>query len=153
MSYESELLALKTEDGRIPPEDVVDWASKNPDSDLYNHPEFCGWDEKKLARRQLLEAARRIIRAEVSYETGAREFVSLTIDRSRPGGGYREMSDVLQVRALYEIMLTDALNELERVQKKYAMLKELEPAWDIIDKLRKKRRSSTSKTEQPRRQA
>ena len=52
----------------------------------------------------------------------------LSIDR-KAGGGYRKMSDVLKAPDLREIMLADALAELERVQLKYARVEELARVW------------------------
>jgi hypothetical protein len=138
VSIQSELLALKDEDGFIKAETVVAWARSHPKSALHQAPEFCGWNEKKLAAEHLLWAARRLIALHIVREDGERKFVSLTIDRTRPGGGYRDVYDVVHDKSLYELMLQDALAELQRLQLKYEKLKELKPLWRVSEKLRKR---------------
>lgn len=136
MSIESELLALKDKNGLIQPERVVAWALKHRDSAIYNAPEFLGWKEDKQAEAYRLWVARKLIAIHVVYETGQRRLVSLSLDRTRPGGGYRDVDDVLRDRSLYDIMLNDALTELDRMQAKYDRLLELKPIWRERDAIR-----------------
>lgn len=139
MSIASEIEEIR--DGRdlVTAEEVVDWARAHKDSALYNAPQFQGWDEKKAAREHWLAVARRLIAIHVVYEdTGMRKTVSLSIDRSRKGGGYRSVDDVLADRSLYEIMMEDALTDLKRLEIKYEHIKALHPVWREAAKVRRK---------------
>ncbi len=137
MSIASEIEALKDKDGLVTAERVVDWARKHPRSALYRAPEFCGWDEGKLAAEHLLWAARRLIALNITYADGTRKTVSLSIDRSRAGGGYRDVDDVLRDQTLHELMLRDALRELERMEVRYARITALQPVWRAASSVRR----------------
>lgn len=137
MSIATEIEALKDKNGIVTAERVVEWAKANPGSALYNAPDFCGWDERKLAYEHMLWVARRLIAIHITYEDGQRKFVSLSIDRSRPGGGYRDVGDVLRDQSLHEIMLADALRELQRMQKRYEQVTDLEPVWRAAETVRR----------------
>lgn len=137
MSIETELLALKNAGGLIVAEDVVAWAKDNPASALHSSLE---WDDAKAGHQYRLWQVRKLIAVYVTTEEGVRNLVSLSIDRTREGGGYRPLDDVLSSKALHEIMLQDALKELDRVQAKYEQLKELKPVWRARDEVRRKSR-------------
>lgn len=137
MSIQQELIEIKGNRDILTAEDVVEWARSHPDSELHNAPEFCGWNLKKSAYEHWLWAARRLIALNITYEDGTRKFVSLSIDRTRDGGGYRDVDDVLREKGLHEIMMADALRELERVQAKYDRLTKLQPVWAEVEKIRK----------------
>lgn len=139
MSIKDELLLIKGDSELLTAEEVVNWARSHPDSALYKAPEFCGWNEEKAAYEHWLWAARRLIALNIVYEDGERKFVSLSTDRSRPGGGYRDIDDVLRSKTLTEVMLDDALNELARVKSRFEYLKALKPVWSAADKVRGKR--------------
>lgn len=138
MTIQDELLAIKGNKDLLLGEDVVAWARSHPKSDLYKAPEFCGWDLKKSAYEHWLQGARRLIALHITFEDGERKFISLSIDRTRSGGGYRDIDDVVRDKNLHDIMLTDALNELQRMQLKYERLKKLKPVWREVNRLRKK---------------
>jgi hypothetical protein len=138
MTIQDELLAIKGDRELLTAEEVVSWAQAHPKSALYHAPEFNGWDIKKCAHEHWLWAARRLIAIHIVYADGERRFVSLTFDRSREGGGYRSIDDVLNDKSLHEIMLQDALRELERLQARYDRLKELKPVWRETRKVRSK---------------
>src|SRR5262245_56790617 len=106
MSIQSELLALKNDDDLIVAETVVDWARKNPDSEIHGQLE---WSDRKAADQFRLWQVRRLVAIHVVDTTGVRQVVSLSVDRSRPGGGYRELTDVLSSKDFHEILLEDAL--------------------------------------------
>jgi hypothetical protein len=76
-----------------------------------------------------------------------RETVSLTIDRNHAGGGYRLISDVLATPNMRRVLLQDALDELERVKRKYESLTELAKVWDEAAKVRQKQASRRRKEE------
>ena|SRR5208283_6225816 len=136
MSVESELLALKDGEGLIHPRDVVDWASGHKRSDLYK--QFT-WDDAKAADEYRLWEARRLIKIHIVSDEGEPQVVSLSIDR-KEGGGYRDIGDVTKSRDLSEIMLQDALDELQRVRARYARVKELVSVWSEVDKVRASRK-------------
>lgn len=146
MSIASELQAIldASPDNILRAEDVVEWARKHPNSDLYKAPEFMGWDMTKLAHEHLLWGARKLIVMYVTDTTGNPSVVSLRFDRPKPKGGYRSLDDVLSDkslyggRTLYDHMLADALKELEHIQQKYARITALKPVWTAVTKVRRK---------------
>lgn len=135
-----ELLLIKGNRDLLTAEEVVDWARKHPKSALHRAPEFHGWDVKKCAYEQWKEAARRLIAIHIVYADGERRFVSLTLDRSRPGGGYRDIDEVVKDRALMDIMLEDALRDFQRMESKYNRVSALKPVWQTVAKIRKGRK-------------
>lgn len=136
MSIESELLHIKGKRKLLLAEDALEWAKQNRDSELHKSLE---WDDTKAAREHRLWQVRRLISLHISFEDdGSRRMVSLTIDRVKPGGGYRDINDVLKSRSLYNIMLKDALAELDRMRIKYERIKELEPVWVAADEVKGK---------------
>lgn len=133
MTIKSELLALQDEEGILDPKGVVDWARKHKKSAL--HGAFT-WDDAKAADEYRIWEARRLIRIHIVTDDGEPEFVSLSIDRPG-GGGYRSVSDVLSNRNLSDVMLRDALSDLERVRARYARVKELTSVWNEVDKAKR----------------
>jgi hypothetical protein len=134
-----ELLAIKGNKEFLTAEAVVTWAKAHPDSAL--HSQFT-WNLRKAAREHWLLTARHLIALHVVYADGARRLISLSIDRTRPAGGYRSIDDVVQVPSLYEVMLEDALRELKRIEAKYQKLVALKPVWEAAERLRVKRGKS-----------
>jgi flagellin-specific chaperone FliS len=58
----------------------------------------------------------------------------------------------MKSKTLYDVLLADALNDLERIREQYERLKELEPIWKEIEKIKKRRgrrRKSDGDGEQP----
>lgn len=138
-----ELLAIQREssDGLLHATEIVDWARGNPDSALHRH--FV-WDDVRAANEYRLDQARALIRMHVVAENGEPQLVSLTFDRAR-GGGYRQLEDVLNSRELSDILLGDALQELERVRRKYARLEALTSVWREVEVVKRKRPPSDEK--------
>jgi hypothetical protein len=89
----------------------------------------------KAAKEHQFWQIRRLIAIHITVPDGTPQIVSLSIDRY-DGGGYRRVSDVLRDQALSEIMLRDALADLERVRLRYARVKELAAVWVAVDKVR-----------------
>lgn len=145
MSIKSELMQIKGKRDLLTAEDVVSWARAHPKSALHKAPEFCGWDLKKSAYEHWIWGARRLIGLHITYQDGTRKLVSLSLDRSRPGGGYRDVDDVLRDQSLYSIMLADALAELRRIEAKYDRLTQLKPVWSAAAKVRRKYQSRHTK--------
>lgn len=142
MSIQEELLAIKGTDELLVPERVVEWAKAHPASYLYRSLE---WDDSKAAHEYRLWQVRRLISLNVVTSEGVRQLVSLSIDRPRIGGGYRSLDDVLARRDLHEVLLDDALAELDRVQAKYDQLKELAPIWREKESVRRRRERKEGK--------
>ena len=136
MTIRDELLALKGRSALITAESIVDWARDNPSSDLHRALE---WDNDVAAEQHRIWQARRLIAIHVISEEGDRTFVSLSIDRQRDGGGYRGLDDVIRKQSLRDVLLEDALQELERVRQKYERLQELAGVWAEIKKTRSNR--------------
>jgi hypothetical protein len=143
MSIKDELLAIKGDEDFLVPLDAVEWAKDNPKSDLYAALE---WNDSKAAHEYRLSQVRHLVRIHLVFEeSNVRSFVSLSIDRSRDGGGYREVNDVLASEQLHEILLRDALNELDRVKRRYGQIKALQPIWQTLGKVRKSQKAKQSR--------
>jgi hypothetical protein len=136
MSIRDELLALKNADDMILGEDAVGWARENPNSDLHGALE---WNNDKSAHEHRLWQVRRLIAIHVVSAEGTRQLVSLSTDRHRPGGGFRHIDDVLPVRELREVLLEDALRELQRVEARYKQVTELAEIWVKTHEVRRRR--------------
>lgn len=139
-----ELNALKNADGMIVPTDVVAWAERHTRSALHAEIE---WDDAVAGPKWRLQQVRMLIAVHVVDPEGHRQFVSLSIDRSA-GGGYRSVADVISKVDLREVMLNDALEDLNRMQQKYQWLQELAAVWAAaaeVEKTMRKRRTGRKK--------
>ena len=134
MSIKSELLSIQhaTTDNILHAEDVVQWAQENPASALHRVIE---WDNAKAAHAYRLSQVRHLIQVHVVADDNTPLLVSLSIDRPI-GGGYRDLADVGRVPNLREILLADALMELERVRSKFERVQELTRVWEEADAVR-----------------
>lgn len=114
-------------DGVITPEAVVE-AARDERSPL--HKSFT-WDDNEAAEKWRLFQARQLLRVSVVMldrdggKQPIRVFVSLTPDRAEDGGGYRETVAVFENREWRRQLLSDAKEEMEVFQRKYAMISEL----------------------------
>jgi hypothetical protein len=133
----AELLKLKTVDGIINPSAAVEWARKNKKSLLHRSLE---WDDGIAAERYRIWQVRALISVHIVDAEGSRRFVSLSIDRKHDGSnGYRSLEDIVARPDLREIMLADALADLERIQARYTKLTELAPVWEGAAQVRERR--------------
>lgn len=139
MTIRDELLALKRDDGLILAVDAEEWARTHPESALHKSLQ---WDDATAGHEYRLIQVRRLIAIHIVTEEGARQVVSLSIDRQRPAGGYRTISDVLSAKELRDVLLDDALKELDRIQAKYAQLQELSRVWAEKDKVHRRQRGA-----------
>lgn len=134
MTIRDELLALtdpQTE--MIYADSVVAWAERNPDSELHDKFE---WDDQKAAHAHRLDQARHLISLHVVYSgTGRRASVSLITDRPA-GGGYREVTPVLNNARMRAVLLRQILDEVARVIDRYPQLNELDPLLAILQRTR-----------------
>jgi hypothetical protein len=128
-----ELLAIQKADRKkiLSPQKALVWAKANPKSELHSRLE---WDNHKAADEYRLWQVRALI-ADVVVTSEAREpvFVNLSTDRPN-GGGYRTVADVEKDRDLSQVMLNDALNELNRAKKRWERVKPLERVWKEVDR-------------------
>jgi hypothetical protein len=136
MTIKDELMALKNAEGFIVPEHAISWAKKNQRSKLHRALE---WDDRRAGHEYRLWQVRRLIAVTCITPEGERQIISLSIDRSRPDGGYRDLADVLPAADLREVLLDDALAELDRVQQKYNSLRELAKIWAEKDAVKTRR--------------
>lgn len=145
MSIREELLALQLEAGGVlQVEPTVEWARQHPSSALHKSLE---WDNAAAGHEWRCHQIRQLIAIHVVSVIGERQLVSLTIDRKEPGGGYRSLTDVLAVPDLREVLLRDALAELQRVQMRYQTLVELSAVWEAVEKVRREQASRKQKEE------
>jgi len=136
MSIKDELVALQREHGELLHVEVaVGWAKDNPESELHRSLE---WNDTIAGHEYRLWQMRKLIQIHVVSEDGVREFVSLTIDRVRDGG-YRDVNNVMQVPDLRDVMLQDALDELNRVRRRYQSVVALSRVWIEIDRVKEKK--------------
>lgn len=110
----------------LKPEDVIRAAAskRSPLHDCFE------WDDTAAGHQWRLHQARNLIRVTVSViddgkgKSPVRVFVSLTPDRAG-GNGYRPMVAVLSDADMRQQLLSDACEEMEGFQRKYAKLEEL----------------------------
>jgi hypothetical protein len=140
-------------DGMLRPEDVVAFA-KNPTTALHG---CFTWDDTEAAQSWRLQQARQVIRVAVTVLPGGnplkyRAFVSLKEDRYNDQG-YRTMVDVMGDERLREIMLIEAMAEMQVFMAKYENLKELASVFAEMQKVvktpRKAKASRTTKYRRP----
>lgn len=150
MSIRDELLAIQSasEDGILHCHHVVEWARDHPNSALHSAIE---WNNNAAADAYRLWQVRRLVQLYITSGDTAGQVVSLSIDR-KAGGGYRSVSDVAARPDLREVMLQDALDELERVQAKYQRVEALASVWREAETVRarsgRRRRASAVAAEQ-----
>lgn len=149
MSIKSELIKLQQKNGLLRPEDAIEWARSHKDSALYG---AIDWNDATAAHSYRLWQVRQLIAVHVVNENNVRRMVSLSIDRVTSGGGYRALDDVMASQSLREVMLTDALAELERIKLKYETLTELAKVWvetEAVKQQQRPRRRRSSRQERP----
>lgn len=138
MTIKQELLALKSASpaGLLHPREAVEWARSNPASALHR---ALDWDDPHAAENWRIWQVRQLITMHVVNDDGEPQIVSLSIDR-KGSGGYRSIDDVVTNRNLSEIMLADALAELERVRLKYARVEALTSIWKEVEQVQTRAR-------------
>jgi hypothetical protein len=134
----AELRRIAEEHGGIlQPSDVVE-SAKDKASPIHSKFE---WDDNEAAGKYRLWQARQLISVTVEYIGSdknapvSRVFVSLTTDRNE--GGYRSIESVMGDRVSRQRLLNDAMEEMDRFQKKYESLKELSEVFTAMSKARK----------------
>jgi len=126
--------------GTLTAEKIVE-AARSSKTQLHKYFE---WDNSKAAHQFRMEQARRLMQITVEYietkdgnKLPVRVFASLTNDRE-DGGGYRSTVDIMSDKDMRKQLLTDALDELERIRLKYARIKELAEIFTAIAKARRR---------------
>ena len=133
-----ELQALYEEHGGLQPEVVVGWAAEHPDSAL--HKRF-DWDDSSAAHSYRLWQARQlIVEVEVIYPDGKPRQVYVSPVESRKKEGYVALVDVMKDRQRRDLFLAQALEEYERLGRKYNDLAELAAVRDAVEEARRKSR-------------
>lgn len=110
--------------GVLLPEKVIE-SARNKNSILHRCFE---WDNNEAAHKYRMIQARYMISVAVEViphsKVQTKVFVSLSKDRY-DGGGYRTTVDVMSDQQMYQQLLDDALENMERFREKYQRLKEL----------------------------
>lgn len=131
MSVADELLLLKDKDGLIHPATVVEWAREHPNSEL--HSRF-NWDVDQAAYQFWLWQARTLISIHIVGENGERRTVSLMFDRTN-GGGYRDLSEVMNTQELRRQAVVEAVTELQRWCERHKHLNEMRPVFEALNRV------------------
>lgn len=144
---QTELDRIKGRKQRLHAEDVIE-AARPESSPL--HSRFT-WDVKRGFEANLRREAQELIReymvvvtVENSQPIRTRYFVSLSTDRA-DRGGYRTVFDVMDDEALSEVMLDDALSELNVARAKYARVKELREVFAALEQVNAQHEKSKPK--------
>lgn len=147
MTIREELEALTDKDRILRADRVVVWASKNRNSAIAGKLE---WNNSKAAHEFRLIQVRHLIEIHLFHQPEEPQYISLRTDRSEPGGGYRRMEDVLADRDLTEMMMQDALKELNNIQHKYGRLEALAGIWSAVADATKRFSTERPRLEGPR---
>lgn len=123
----------------VKPQQMVDFAKKNKDSELFK---CFTWDNKKAADKWRLEEARQIHRnlvisftkPDTADEKPVQVRATFRTDIS-PASGYKPTLLILSNKDDYAGMLSVAKKELQSFRDKYRILSELKPIFDLIDEL------------------
>lgn len=134
----AEYLALVPDgpDPLVQVDQVIRFARENPASAWHSELE---WDDVKAGEEHRRWQVRCLINLHVVTIERKPVMVSLSLDRAKPGGGYRRMEDVIASPDLTDVMMDDAIAELERVFAKYSMLAALAGVWQELDLAKRKR--------------
>jgi hypothetical protein len=134
-----ELVRIKKRDGLLKCRNVLKEAKikTNP-----LHKAGFTWNIRKAAEERWLEQAGELIRETEIFvefegmEIPARRYISLSADRYR-GGGYRDLIEVMKNPSMRQMMLQDALDELQRFEERYKGLKEFAELFRVSKEIRK----------------
>lgn len=124
--------------GILLPEHVVE-AARPKSSPLHNRFD---WDDNEAAEKWRLHQARKLIRVVVEYIPADKSasdptpvFVALRTESST-GGGYRKMVDVLSDDQQRDILISQALADMETFRRKYRHLKELAAIFTAMESVK-----------------
>ena len=116
------------------PEDMVNYARNNTDSELHKGFE---WDDSIAGEKYRIEQARYINRILVYVENTPQEekFDNVEIrvfQQPERNKGYRETIQIVKNEDEYQSLLKQAYDELRRFKKKYSTLSELSEIFALI---------------------
>lgn len=115
------------------PEEVVEIA-KNPECELHK---CFDWDNEIAGEKWRLEQARDILRnlVIVNIEKEVPQKTNLRLTHKIDNSGYKLTVNIVRNQNEYELLLRQALKELDTFKRKYACLSELEQIMELIDEL------------------
>lgn len=120
-------LMANAQDQLLKPEAVVD-AARPRSSPLHG---YFTWNNAEAADQWRLVQARALLRSVIVMNPAGLDvqptvrYVSLLMDRSQPGGGYRAVETVLASQALREEYMHTAMTELNGWLKRHAHMRDL----------------------------
>lgn len=131
-----EIEKIEQKKGKVTPADIVKKA-KATSSPLHNLFE---WDDKKAADAYRIHTARQVLCCLVRVEDGqapTRAFVNIETKAPAKQGLFVNIQSAMADAMSREIVLKNALLELESFQRKYATLTELSNVFLAIEQLKK----------------
>lgn len=133
-----EIDSLITDESKPLPEDILDFAKNNPDSELHK---YFDWEDSSAAKKYRIEQARYIARVIVHVvqrpdtdehmETAPPEV--RVFFEPKPKSGYSRTIEIYRNEDEYASLLEQAMRELRAFKKKYSTLVELEEIFKLID--------------------
>lgn len=134
----AEVTALQRQDGSYHPQDVVNFARENPESELHACFE---WDNEVASREYRLWQARQVI-VKYAVRIDMREAVIEAIPvisvpslRGTPQGSYLDRDTVTANEAYRIEVLAETQAKLRTLRESLrVMLPELKPVWNAIDR-------------------
>ena len=132
-------LEIESLGDEVKPQQMVEYAEEHEDSELYK---CFTWDDDVAAYKWRLEEARLIHRnLVIEYKkadnTDAEPVVIRATYRTdtNPSAGYKPTVKIMKSKDDYAGLLYVAKAELRSFQKKYSILSELKPIFDLIEEL------------------
>lgn len=123
----------------VKPQEIVDYAEENPDSELYK---CFTWDDDIAADKWRLQEARQIAcNLIVKYEkedpskTKPTEVRVLHRCSTAMDAGYKPLPKIVRNDDWYHGLLLEAKSSLKSFRDKYSILSELKPIFELIDEL------------------
>jgi hypothetical protein len=134
---QSELETIRNRHGGLLTAEATVAFAQNPKVEL--HKQFT-WDNGKAAEQYRLQQARELIKTFVVIYEGnhAPQYVSLSIDRQKEGGGYRSTVEVMSSKKLRKLLLAQAVLELIQFKARYKQVIELAKVFDETVRLQRK---------------
>lgn len=137
MSIQDELNTLADKVKASDPDDLMKMKESVDEFQRNHHlyPELCKVrpDDKTLIENGLSDWMRGLYRKyRVQKSEASDRVVSFMIDRVTPGGGYRDLSDVLKSKSKISVACESYLAELELLQARYDYLSAHSQIWRSV---------------------
>ena len=126
-----EELEIIERNSKISAENVVEYAQRHKDSELYK---CFDWDDTEAAKKWRLQQARWVlcsISLEIKEEPKQRVYVSIK-DKDTEARTFKNINEVLKNDKEYQQLVDKASRDLENCKNKYTNLLEKEDLKDII---------------------